>query len=257
MKKETPDMNFDSYTDYQYLVEELDIMSNPSDFAIVSNIAKFHDVKKILEIGGGCAGWSIGVNKVLGNIPDITVIENFEFTNYTNYGGNWPPSEDLLKKRIEEKCINLNCEHNINILNMDAINIPEKLNNEKFDLIRIDCLGSNYDEVEKVMRWAHGALYDNGLLYIDDIEPRSVINRFLFAMDLTREKLIRIVFAGYKEAVFCKWNSKKTTWNNPYSGFMTRDLIARVNQIVPNTIVRRGFKLKCLDNVVHITYWGC
>ena len=200
------------YNLYSSLVNDLKIMSWDLDFVVVANIVKFNKPNKILELGAGDAAWCIGINKILNNvniIPDITAVENFHFiTAIPGYGLGWSKSKKLLEQKIEHICNRLKCKHNIKVLDVDALLIPKKLEHERFDLIRLDCLDVVKD-IESILRWAHSSLTDDGLLYIDDIKPSITIGRFLVAMDLVREKLFKIIWIGDKEAIFCKWNSTK------------------------------------------------
>ena len=223
--------------DSRHLIEELDILSNPIDFDIVSRIIKFNNSTKILEIGGGCAGWSIGINKILNNSPHITVVENFEFVGYSrDYG--WPVCEKELKQSIEEKCKYLNCNHNIQILDMDAVYLPEKLKHQTFDVIRLDCF-DHEDEINDILRWSHSSLTNNGLMCIDDIQPCITINRFMCMMDLVREKLFKPVWIGDKEAIWCKWESD--------INFIPKD--------IPYKLKSLPAKIKCNNTYEIINYW--
>ena len=223
------------------LVKQLGIMSLPGDFDTVSRMLTFNNSTKILELGGGAASWSIGITKMLNNSPHITVVENFEFLNYSGdtWWYDWPTCESELKQSIEETCERLGCSHNIQVLDIDAKLLPEKLKHQTFDVIRLDCF-EHAAEIKNILRWAYSSLTNDGLLCIDDIQPSITINRFMCTMDLVREKLIKPVWIGSKEAVFCKWESDKN--------FIPKDMQYKLLKV-------DNLEVDCRDGYEAISYW--
>lgn len=228
---------------YDSLINKYEIMSSEHDFCVDLNIAKHNNLRKILEVGGGRAGWSLGINEFLGSPIDITVIENFEFKNYDSYGHNWPKSKLEL---INE--INLKYEyHNISILDIDANFIHDHIN-DKFDLIRIDCF-EHEDELNKILKWSHLHLNDDGLLYIDDIIPTICINRLYSSISLIKEKLYKIVWIGNKSMVLSKYESNKD--------FFPIDLRNTIQSEIKNLkfVYRDHVEMIGNNSIFNIKYW--
>lgn len=228
---------------YSNLINRYNIMSSEQDFCIDLNVAKYNNTKKILEIGGGRAGWSLGITEFLNTMPEIIVVENFEFKTYDSYGQNWPKSKSDLLVEINKKCP----DNNISILDFDA-NVLNQIINDKFDLIRIDCF-EHEDELNKILKWTHSQLSDDGLLYIDDIKPTICINRLYSAINLVKEKLYKIVCIGDKSMILSKYDSNKDYFHAELRNLIKNEL--------PN--IRFAFRdpvqMIGSDGVFNIKYW--
>ena len=188
---------------YSELINKYEIMSDVFDFCVDVNVAKYNNLRKILEVGGGRAGWSLGINEFLGNPVDITMVENFEFLNYGSYGQAWPSSKSELLTEMNNKYKS----HNICVLNIDA-NLIHNYINDNFDLIRIDCF-EHEDELNQILKWSYSQLNDDGMLYIDDIKPTICINRLYSAISMVKEKMYKIDWIGDKSMILSKYKSSK------------------------------------------------
>jgi len=228
---------------YSDLINRYEIMSTEQDFCIDLNVAKYNNIKKILEIGGGRAGWSLGITEFLNTPPEIVVVENFEFKTYDSYGHTWPKSKSELLGEINNKCP----YHNISILDTDACLLPTIIN-DKFDLIRIDCF-EHEDELNKILRWSHSQLNEDGLLYVDDIKPTICINRLYSAIGLVKEKLYKIVWIGDKSMILSKYDSSKD-----HFPIELRNLIKN-EPLNIRFVIRDPVEMIGSDGVFNIKYW--
>lgn len=228
---------------YNKLINKYEIMSDERDFCVDVNVAKYNNSKKILEIGGGRAGWSLGINEFLGTSVNIFVVENFEFKNYDSYGHNWPKSKSELLDEIN--CKNKN--HNITIFDIDAKLLNHYIN-DKFDLIRIDCF-EHEDEMNNLLEWSHLHLNNDGMLYIDDILPTICLNRFYSAISSVKKNLFNIVWIGNKSMILSKCGSTKD-----YFPVELRDLIQNeVNNL--KFVYRTHVGMVGNNGIFNIKYW--
>lgn len=195
---------------YNDIINKYNIMSPPSDLCVDYNIIKYNNINSILEIGAGGGGWSIGLNNFIDRPINITLIENFEFVKYNdnNYGKDWPKSKNELINFIDNCCKN----HNIIVKDIDT----EVINTciyDTYDLIRIDCFEHD-KEINDILQWVYIHLNKNGLVYIDDVDPRITIGRLSCALNFVKQKKFKLLCINGKSSVFSKWESDLNFMNN-------------------------------------------
>jgi hypothetical protein len=172
-------------------IESLNIMSNPFDLLVEELILKTHQPKNILEMGLGMGGWSIFSNKLTG--AKVVGVENFDFINYDNYGSAWIRDKKELEASLEK--------HDI-CIKETITEIPENI---VFDLVRLDCLDQEKD-IKEFWDCILPKTSKECLFFVDDIIPRITLFRFLYMMKLCEVKILKPVWMGEKEGVWCKYD---------------------------------------------------
>lgn len=172
-------------------IEALGIMSCHFDLLVEEIILKTHQPKNILEMGLGMGGWSIFSNRLTG--AKIMGVENFDFVNYSNYGSTW------IK---DKKDLELHLEKNDITIKEKIMEVPKDI---IFDLIRLDCLDQEKD-IKEFWDYIIPQTSDSCLFFVDDIIPRITFFRFLYMMKLCEAKILKPIWMGEKEGVWCKYN---------------------------------------------------
>jgi len=175
-------------------INELGVMSSIEDLILEEAILEIHAPKNILEMGLGGGGWSVFANartraKIIG-------IENFDYAKYKigyGYGHDWIDNINELQNKLQTNDITIKT---------DVTQIPRDI---IFDLVRLDCLDQEKD-IEEFWNYILPQTSDAALFFVDDVIPCIAVFRLVVMMKLCERKILKPVWMGNKEGVWCKYS---------------------------------------------------
>lgn len=190
--------------DFKYLesvVNKYKPMALVEDLYVISEIISNVNPKTVLELGVGSGGWILAINELIKNhLPNIFYLgfENFSY----DYNFVWPKNE----KELEYQLKNFQPDLNVSIINKN-VNLVNQTDfeNKTFDVVRLDCL-EHLSDINNIFYKVLPNTSKNCIFLVDDITPNICFNRFLAFMNKTSEGILKPLYIGMKESVWCKYD---------------------------------------------------